>query len=1160
MPASTSRTVEVVFAGKDFVSEVATTALSSIQSFGSGVQIVGDALGGMAEKILLTEAALIGMGAAFAVVSTQKANEFESAMVEIERVIDSNTESMLGLDDQVLALSNAYGVSASEIGRSVADFRSGGASLADSLTLTANAIEFVKTTGLSSAQATDILKQSMAGFGFEASKATDFLDLLNAVSAEHGVTAGKLGEAMQNLSPIARVTGFSMEEMAALVTPIIRVFGEAGESSNGLKSALLGLLDDAPAFQKAFDDIGLSTTVLDRSQSSSRDVLMAVKEVWGDLTEVQQVAFASQIAGKEQFARFIAVMDAGGETMAILATATERTGATQRELNLVMETGQVAVDRFKVAMENLLIVAGQRFAADMRVAIDAVTEFEIALQQSIRAGSLDGLFVSIAPTLARIADLFKNLAENIDVALRGIDFNRFQVSIEQLVSAITGDFSAFFSGQDIASPEGLISIIQRVIDAIASLTATSAGIIRELQPAFDVAGTAMSAFANANDDLIASIGRLLGQGLLIKEFGTVAGSALIVMQESGITASQAIETLRAGASLAMAELRSGFLTAADAAVGVGVAIVGAANAIPSLFVDDEIEARNSAALASLQATQSGIRASLQDANNALVAAQDNWINYSDVVDKAVLGGDRVVRDFVDTVGLLGSSVAGDVRVAETAIVTSMTAMFEASKHAAVGLQDMSTSASMVSSGMVDTGESLQILTTSTVGLVTGVRGLDDTFQSMIEKEGLAVESTARLTTETNKATPATEGLARASESLAKASEDAKQKMLEHALAVGKLANDFQQSTIESAKVQQSFAQLDIEAAKLQVDADKAGVAFRGVGSAFSEAGGQALSSGVSYSAVSRNISQFGAVAADMAHQLESVSAKGLTATEKVVGLGLAVGNQVVAFQGATTAAANVQHGFAQLDVETAKLQVDAAKAGVEFGGVGNQFQAAGVAAAGVAPTFQSVQRNLVEFSSAIVSMATNLESVSPKALASAMAVAEVGLKSQAATTKMAEVRNASSQIALGFADLEVKSKALDIGFSTAQLEASTRVVQAQFASIDNTISSTGSTLGNLFSQLERVEEFSNVGATLRESIQTEANARAIALEQQRQLTEEALKSARLRNERAQRGDTAITVKAEGLAPALEIIFRKVIEHAQITASAEGAELLTGLAL
>lgn len=131
-----------------------------------------------------------------------------------------------------------------------------------------------------------------------------------------------------------------------------------------------------------------------------------------------------------------------------------------------------------------------------------------------------------------------------------------------------------------------------------------------------------------------------------------------------------------------------------------------------------------------------------------------------------------------------------------------------------------------------------------------------------------------------------------------------------------------------------------------------------------------------------------------------------------------------------------------------------------------------------------------------------------------------------------------------------------VSLDIAALEADTKQAVAIIETLGTSIQSTGDLLGSLFGNLENATGSKRFD--IERQIDLENKARQDAFKLQERLTQAQIDLLRKKAQQVSRGETLIKVNAEGLTPALEMIFNEVLEYAQVRANEQGLEFLTGI--
>jgi len=126
----------------------------------------------------------------------------------------------------------------------------------------------------------------------------------------------------------------------------------------------------------------------------------------------------------------------------------------------------------------------------------------------------------------------------------------------------------------------------------------------------------------------------------------------------------------------------------------------------------------------------------------------------------------------------------------------------------------------------------------------------------------------------------------------------------------------------------------------------------------------------------------------------------------------------------------------------------------------------------------------------------------------------------------------------------------------AQIEASAKVITATFASIDNTVTSTGNTISSMLGSYEQA--LGRGGTTFIESqIVEEGRRRDAALLLQKDMTEAQVALIKQQTESLKAGNAMIQIDGKGLQPHLEAFMFEILAAIQVKANAEGMKFLVG---
>jgi TP901 family phage tail tape measure protein len=586
--ADIEKLVKVVFRGDDQITRAIDSIDRRLTSWSGGIADITSPLAGMADGLLKADAALAALAAGGLALAFEKSRQFETALVDLRKVLSEDEIPALGEARQAAVdLSETYGQSATDILQSTANFKQAGFDVQESMQLTKTAMDLVVAGGLDASRASDLLVASLKGFKEPASEAGRLVDILNEVSNQYATNVEELAEGMAGLSPIAKTMGFSMEETAGILTPVIEVFRSGDEAAIALKTGLLKLIDDTPTVRNALESIGVSQTNANGSLRSGKEILADVAKAFLTLDENQKLYVTQQLVGIDQSARMVEVFNQLGKTTEVTAVAMGAAGSAAKEVAARLATADVAVGVFKASWENLAVTVGDQFRAAAVEAIEGGSEIAQALRTSVDDGSFAPVFEALQRFASGVGDFLSDVAQSLPEALSNVDFS-------ELVRALGGvgdEIQGLFEGIDLRSPEGLTRAIQAVVDTIESLASTTAGMVSAFGPVFSTIRSAIGAYNDLDSSTKEAAGSTIGiskvVNLLIEPFqGALHAVTAFTVALYSIGAGT---TITAISSISRA-LGSAGLTAAagSAAVAFAPFAVGGAVAAGIIYVADKI--------------------------------------------------------------------------------------------------------------------------------------------------------------------------------------------------------------------------------------------------------------------------------------------------------------------------------------------------------------------------------------------------------------------------------------------------------------------------------------------------------------------------------------------------------------------------------------------
>lgn len=599
--ADVKKTIEIIFAGVDKVSGTIATVSGGISDFGTGIENISGPLADITDSVIKLDAVLLALAAGGLTYAYIKSAEFENATIELRKVLGDQPEALEEAQIAAFKLSEQYGESSAQVLLSTANFKQAGFDIKESVELTKAAMDLSIAGSIGSAEASELLVSTLKGFKAPASEAARLIDVLNEVSNSYATNVRELGIGMATLSPIANLMGFTFEETAGILTPVIEIFRSGTEASVALKMGLLKLVDDAKPVQDALTSIGVAQRDANGQLRSGKDILYDVAKAFQTAEENDKLFLASQLVGIRQAGKMVEVFDGLAKSTEITNVAMGAAGSAALEVSLRLKSAEITVDRFKQGFTNLAIVVGDQFVEAAKESIEGAINIENSLQRLVKDGTFQPVFDALGKFGEDLGDYLSAIAEVLPEAFEKVDWQGFLNALKELGIEVDG----LFEGLDLTDPEDLAKVIQFVVDSLESLVSVTTGIIGPLGIFINQIINLVDEFNKLDDDTKKTTGSVLGWGKVVDSvigpvkglLGGLESFALGLKVLVGIEIINWIKDLTKFSKIAIPVGLIGGLAGVAAAIsGIGLAVgagVGLAKLIEAIFpskqfIDDRI--------------------------------------------------------------------------------------------------------------------------------------------------------------------------------------------------------------------------------------------------------------------------------------------------------------------------------------------------------------------------------------------------------------------------------------------------------------------------------------------------------------------------------------------------------------------------------------------
>ena len=281
----------------------------------------------------------------------ENVKEVDNAMTSLKRVTKETHETYQQFFNDSIDRAKRLGATLSDTINATADFTRLGYSINEATSLADSAIIYqqvgdeVEDIGT----ATSSIVSTMKAFGIQAEDSMSIVDRFNEVANNFSITAGGIGQALQNSASSLSAANNTLDESLGLIIAGNNVVQNPNEVGTALKTLTMRLRNAKADLSELGEDTdGMAESVSKlRGQikalsgvdiMSSKDefkstyqILKELSKVWNTLTDVNQASLTELIAGKRQGNLMSSIMSNFSDAEAVVRVSSNSIGSAETE-------------------------------------------------------------------------------------------------------------------------------------------------------------------------------------------------------------------------------------------------------------------------------------------------------------------------------------------------------------------------------------------------------------------------------------------------------------------------------------------------------------------------------------------------------------------------------------------------------------------------------------------------------------------------------------------------------------------------------------------------------------------------------------------------------------------------------------------------------------
>ncbi len=248
--------------------------------------------------------------------AVQAVKDIDAALTQVQIVTGVSDNVLKQFASDAAKAAKEVGASITEIIKSTETFARLGYSLDESLDLSSLVGKYANVAATTVDDATESLTSIMKAFNYAPSQMEGVVDELVKVGQEYAVSAGELGQALQNGGAALEAGGNTIEESIALIAAGNAAVQDASAVGTTLKTVSMRIRSstaELEAMGETVDDLVKSSSDLrneimalsgvdimldENTYKSTYQILNEIAKVWDRLNDVQQATLLEDLAGK----------------------------------------------------------------------------------------------------------------------------------------------------------------------------------------------------------------------------------------------------------------------------------------------------------------------------------------------------------------------------------------------------------------------------------------------------------------------------------------------------------------------------------------------------------------------------------------------------------------------------------------------------------------------------------------------------------------------------------------------------------------------------------------------------------------------------------------------------------------------------------------------
>ena len=264
------------------------------------------------------------------------------------------------------------------------------------------------------------LVATLNGFGDSFSNAEHYADVFANACNNSALDVDSLSDSMSIAAPVFSAAGYSVEDAALYMGIMANAGIDASEGANALKTGMARLVKPAKEGAEWMDKLGISVTNSDGSMKDTATVQKELHDAFANLSESEQIAASSAIFGKNQMAKWLALINTAPSEVDSLAQSIDKEGTATEMAEAMMSGFGGSIEKLKSSLDVLMTSLGElasQYLTPVIEKIQGVIDKFLALDDETkdRIIKIAGIVATVGPVILVIGKVISGISGIISV-------------------------------------------------------------------------------------------------------------------------------------------------------------------------------------------------------------------------------------------------------------------------------------------------------------------------------------------------------------------------------------------------------------------------------------------------------------------------------------------------------------------------------------------------------------------------------------------------------------------------------------------------------------------------------------------------------------------------------------------------------------------------